>query len=86
MGEDGRVAVPTCGDSRVCLGGAPCSRPSIGARGGLPIEAAVAVVLPRLFAVTCRVQGWARGQAGAVCSQLWEPKDHPQYFLLELQA
>ena len=51
MGEDGRVAVPTGGDSRACLGGAPCSRPSVRARGGHPMEAAVTVVLPRPFAV-----------------------------------
>ena len=59
---------------------------SIRACGGLPMEAAVAVVLPRPSAVTCRIWDWARGQAGAVWSQLWGPKDHPQYFLLELQA
>lgn len=55
MGEDGWVAVPIQEIPECAWEGSAMQQASIGACGGLPMEATVAVALPRPSAVTCRV-------------------------------
>lgn len=59
---------------------------SIGACGGLPMEATVAVALPKGPLQLPAESGTGPGSGWSCVFPALGAKDHPQYFLLELQA